>query len=70
MASIRGNPNLRTNLIFVRVEPYVVPKRSLTGDATERVDTRVLQVLYAFARTNLDVYVGQHMDAFIEAPPF
>jgi len=30
----------------MRVEPFVLPKRSLTGDNTERVDTRVLQVLY------------------------
>ena len=46
-----------------------MPKRSLTGDATERVDTRVLQVLYAFDRGDLPLYVGQQMDVFVEAPP-
>jgi len=46
-----------------------VPKRSLTGDSTERVDTRVLQVLYRFDRGDLPVYVGQQMDVFVEAPP-
>jgi hypothetical protein len=56
-------------LKFVRVEPYVIPKKSLTGDSTERVDTRVLQVLYSFNRGALPVYVGQQMDVFIEAPP-
>ena len=68
VASVRGNPQLKAPVAFVRVEPYVVPKRSLTGDTTERVDTRVLQVLYGFARGTLPVYVGQQMDVFIAAP--
>ena len=68
IAYVRGNPKLHTELKFVRVEPYVVPKKSLTGDTTERVDTRVLQVLYGFPHEQLDVYVGQQMDVYIEAP--
>ena len=66
---VRGNRDINTSLRFVRVEPYVVPKRSLTGDSTERVDTRVLQVLYAFDGGTLPIYVGQQMDVFIDAPP-
>jgi multidrug efflux pump subunit AcrA (membrane-fusion protein) len=68
-AFLRGNRDLATDLKFFRVEPYVVPKRSLTGESTERVDTRVLQVLYSFDRNSLPVYVGQQMDVFIEAEP-
>jgi hypothetical protein len=68
-AYVRRNRNLHTDLKFVKVEPYVVPKRSLTGESTERVDTRVLQVLYRFRRTALPVYVGEQMDVVIEAPP-
>jgi multidrug efflux pump subunit AcrA (membrane-fusion protein) len=68
-AYLRGNSELWTDVKFVRVEPYVIPKRSLTGESTERVDTRVLQVLYSFNRGALPVYVGQQMDVFIEAPP-
>jgi multidrug resistance efflux pump len=66
IAFIRGNRELNTELRFERVEPYVVPKRSLTGDSTERVDTRVMQAVYSFDRTKLPVYVGQQMDVFIE----
>ena len=66
---VRGNRDINTALKFVRIEPYVVPKRSLTGDSTERVDTRVLQVLYAFEGGKLPIYVGQQMDVFIDAPP-
>jgi HlyD family secretion protein len=65
--SLRGNASLKTDVQFVRVEPYVVPKRSLTGDSAERVDTRVLQVLYSFEKGQLSAYVGQQVDVFIEA---
>ena len=69
VAFVRGNRDLNTPLQFVRIEPYIVPKRSLTGDSTERVDTRVMQILYSFERRALPVYVGQQLDIFIEAPP-
>ncbi len=69
VAYVRGNRDLRTPLQFLRIEPYVVPKKSLTGDSSERVDTRVLQVLYQFDPKSLPVFVGQQMDVFIEAPP-
>jgi multidrug efflux pump subunit AcrA (membrane-fusion protein) len=68
-AFVRGNPELCTALKFVRFEPLVVPKRSLTGVNTERTDVRVLQVIYAFPGGKLPVFVGQQMDVFIEAPP-
>jgi len=68
VASMRGNRDLKTPLAFVRVEPYVTPKQSLTGSSTERVDTRVLQVLYSFKQSDLPAYVGQQMDVFIETP--
>jgi multidrug efflux pump subunit AcrA (membrane-fusion protein) len=64
---MRGNADLKTPLQFVRFEPFVVPKRSLTGDSTERVDTRVLQILYRVERDDLPLFVGQQLDVFIEA---
>jgi multidrug efflux pump subunit AcrA (membrane-fusion protein) len=70
VAYLRGNRNFKTDLIPAYVEPYVVPKKSLTGDSTEQVDTRVLQALYSFDRNQLPVYVGQQMDVFIEAKDY
>ncbi len=67
-ACVRGNRDLSTRLEFVRIDPFVIPKRSLTGESTERVDTRVLQVLFRFDPKQLPVYVGQQMDVFIEVP--
>jgi HlyD family secretion protein len=66
---LRGNNQIKAPLRFVRFEPYVVPKMSLTGDTTERVDTRVLQVIYSFDRGNLPIYIGQQMDIYIDATP-
>jgi HlyD family secretion protein len=68
VAFVRGNPDLNAPLQFERFEPYVIPKVSLTGQGTERTDTRVLQVIYSFDPTVLPVYVGQQVDVFIEAP--
>lgn len=67
IAFVRGNKEMKAMLKHERTEPYVIPKRSLTGDSTERVDTRVMQVVYSFDRTQLPIYVGQQMDVFIEA---
>jgi len=66
-AALRGNSNLKTDLTFVRFEPYVVPKKSLTGAPMERTDTRVLQVLYSFPQGRIPVFVGQQLDVFIDA---
>jgi multidrug resistance efflux pump len=62
----RGETAREMAMRFARVEPFVVPKRSLTGDNTERVDTRVLQVLYAIEQSQYPVYVGQQLDVFID----
>jgi multidrug efflux pump subunit AcrA (membrane-fusion protein) len=69
VASVRGNSEIKTTLQYVRTEPDVIPKLTLTGDTTQRTDTRVLQVIYSFDPASLPLYVGQLMDVFIEAAP-
>jgi multidrug efflux pump subunit AcrA (membrane-fusion protein) len=68
VGEVRGNRDYQAKLKFVRIEPYVIPKKSLTGDTTERVDTRVLQIIYSLAGSNLPIFAGQQMDVFIDAP--
>jgi len=64
----RGSLQEPYPLEFIRVEPFVVPKRSLTGETTERVDTRVLQVIYECDPTGRPpLFVGQQMEVFIDA---
>ncbi len=65
-ASPRGDPSMRVGLHFVRIEPYVIPKKSLTGDNTERVDTRVLQVIYQLDRDEPALFVGMQVDVFLD----
>jgi multidrug resistance efflux pump len=70
VATLKGRPQVEFPLEFVKVEPYVIPKKSLTGDNSERVDTRVLQVIYALPDERpIQVYVGQQMDVYIQAAP-
>lgn len=69
VAHVRGNSRSTYPLEFVRFEPYVIPKKSLTGNATERVDTRVLQVIYRFRERSVPVFNGQQMDVFINVAP-
>ncbi len=64
---MRGNQDFVTDLTFQYVEPYIVPKVSLTGDSSQRVDTRVLQVVYSFTPDALPAYVGQQLDVFVES---
>jgi multidrug efflux pump subunit AcrA (membrane-fusion protein) len=66
VAYLRGNRAFKVDLALAYLEPFVIPKKSLTGDSTERVDTRVLQALYSFDRKQLPFYIGQQMDVFIE----
>ena len=65
-AFLRGNRDFKVELKLAYIEPFVIPKKSLTGDSSERVDTRVLQALYRFDQGQMPVYVGQQMDVFIE----
>ncbi len=67
IATLKGRPNVQFPLTYVKTEPYVIPKKSLTGDNSERVDTRVLQAIYAIDSMPVKVYVGMQMDVFIKA---
>lgn len=64
--SPRGNAAKRVPVTFVRVEPQIVPKRSLTNSASERVDVRVMQLIYAIPADETSFRVGQQVDAFVQ----
>jgi HlyD family secretion protein len=66
-AYVRGEAKRALDLSFVRIEPFAEPKRSLTGAGNERIDTRVLQVIYAIDATPHEVWVGQQVDVFLNA---
>ena len=66
-AYLRDRSRTRLDLKFLHIEPRVVPKTSLTGSTTERVDTRVLYVVYRILNQPPRLYSGQKVDVFIAA---
>lgn len=66
-ASVRGNSQRLIALTFVKREPIVVPKLSLSGGQRERIDTRVQQVIYSVAPSDFGAAVGQQVDIYVEA---
>jgi multidrug resistance efflux pump len=69
VAYVRGDAERKYHLRFERVEPMVVAKKALSGENTERQDTRVLQAIYAVEDSDAPLYVGQQLDVFIEGAP-
>ena len=69
VASLRGGRQASFPIRFVRRVPLVVPKRTLSGENAERIDTRVLQAIYAFEDPMVPVAPGQLLDVFIESAP-
>lgn len=67
IVSPRGAAEQQVKASFVRAEPQIVPKRSLTNSAAERVDVRVLQLIYQLPESDGLFRVGQQVDAFIPA---
>ena len=64
---LRGT-DISMPLEFVRVQPYVTPKIELSNQRTERVDVRVLPVVFRFEPPKeTHVYPGQLVDVYLEA---
>ena len=62
---IRGT-DISAPLEFVRVQPYVSPKIELSDQRQERVDVRVLPLIFKFGQTKkLNLYPGQLVDVYI-----
>lgn len=66
--SVRGTA-LRVPLEYVRTVPYVTPKIQLSDQRTERVDVRVLPVIFRFEKAAARLYPGQLVDVYVEASP-
>jgi HlyD family secretion protein len=64
---IRGT-NQHVPLTFVRVQPYVSPKIELSDQREERVDLRVLPLIFRFEKPrDLSLYPGQLVDVYVGA---
>ncbi|MFC0397339.1 HlyD family secretion protein [Paraburkholderia rhizosphaerae] len=64
---IRGT-SVQAALRFMRIQPYVTPKIQLSDQRTERVDVRVLPVIFRVVpQPGLRLYPGQIVDVYIAA---
>jgi HlyD family secretion protein len=63
--SIRGS-NIKVPLEYVRTQPLVSPKIELSDQRLERVDVRVLPIIFRFASpATITLYPGQLVDVYI-----
>ncbi|WER50628.1 HlyD family efflux transporter periplasmic adaptor subunit [Cupriavidus sp. WKF15] len=66
---VRGTDTSIT-LEFVRLQPYLTPKIQLSDQRTERVDVRVLPVIFRFRRPSQPaIYPGQLVDVYLGGAP-
>ncbi len=62
---IRG-ADMSVPLEYVRVQPYISPKIELSDERLEKVDVRVLPIIFRFAKSeNLPVYPGELVDVYV-----
>jgi HlyD family secretion protein len=63
--TIRGT-NIKIPLNFVRLQPFVSPKIELSDQRQERVDVRVLPVIFSFEKPkDVNLYPGELVDVYI-----
>jgi HlyD family secretion protein len=65
---VRGT-DIRIPLEYVRTQPYVSPKLQLSNQRTERVDVRVLPVIFRFTPPKgVQLFPGQLVDVYVGEP--
>ncbi len=63
--TIRGS-NIKIRLQFVRMQPIVSPKIELSDQRLERVDVRVLPIIFRLEKPKTcNLYPGQLVDVYI-----
>ena len=67
VAMLRGGKIVEFPIEYVRTVPVVIPKRTLTGENSERIDTRVMEIIYRFTQDNPQVLPGQLLDVYIDS---
>lgn len=68
-ARTRGAVQVPIELKLRRIEPFARPKTTLSGTTTERVDTRVVEVVFDVVKLpGITIVPGQVVDVFVESP--
>lgn len=61
----QGDSKTEIPLKLIQVEPLMIPKKYLTNELQEKVDTQVFEILYRIEKNECPLFVGQQMDVYI-----
>ncbi len=61
----QGDITTEFPLKFIHIEPLMVPKKYLTNELHEKVDTQIFEVLYRIEQHSAHLFVGEQMDVYI-----
>jgi len=61
----QGDITTEFPLKFIHIEPIMVPKKYLTNELHERVDTQIFEILYRIEKNNSHLFIGEQMDVYI-----
>lgn len=63
----QGDHSKEFPLKFINMDPIMVPKKFLTNDVNEKVDTHVFEIVYRIETNDVPLIVGEQMDVYIYA---
>lgn len=63
----QGDHSKEFPLKFIHIDPIMIPKKYLTNDVNEKVDTQVFEIVYSIAKKDVPLIVGEQMDVYIYA---
>jgi HlyD family secretion protein len=64
---IRGLNNKSIPLKYLSIQPYTIPNIELSDQRNERVDVRVLPIIFQFNRpTDISIFPGQLVDVYLK----
>lgn len=64
---IRGVNDRGIPLEFIKIQPYLIPNIQLSSEKTERVDVRVLPIIFKFTKPDdINIFPGQLVDIYIK----
>jgi len=67
IAFVRGNQKIKIKLAYLYTIPYLVQKNIFSGKNTEKIDTKVLRIVYQLPdNISFPLYVGQQLDVFVQ----
>lgn len=61
----QGDTTTEYPLEFLHIEPVMIPKKYLTNELQEKVDTLVLEILYKIKKNNSQIIIGEEMNVYI-----